>query len=94
MVIYVDDFKMAGRLSKLKEAWSLLRTGEGAIIMDDPTDVDHYLGCKHEVTRVDSVVSIKYNMEKFLDQCLEAYVDLVGTNQHLKTVSTPIRERR
>ena len=44
LVIYVDDFKMAGPKSKVAQAWNLLRTGEGAIIMDDPSDVSHYIG--------------------------------------------------
>ena len=48
LVIYVDDFKMAGPKSKVAEAWVKLRTGEGKIEMDDPKAIYAYLGCNHD----------------------------------------------
>merc|ERR1712051_907499 len=45
MIIYVDDFKMAGPNKHFAEAWKgILATG---IKLDEPGDLDHFLGCRH-----------------------------------------------
>eukprot|EP00975_Prorocentrum_lima_P061554 12880580-Prorocentrum_lima.AAC.1 len=53
LVVYVDDFKMSGPKQNLQEGWKLIRTsqkGTQAQILDDPTNPDRYLGCKHIMT--------------------------------------------
>jgi len=44
LVVYVDDFKLAGPTKSLPQDWSLLKQG---LIIDDPRPVDKYLGCNH-----------------------------------------------
>ena len=44
LVVYVDDFKLAGPIGNIPKGWALIRKG---IKMDDPTDVGLYLGCEH-----------------------------------------------
>ena len=48
LVIYVDDFKMYGPKSTIKQGWSLLRQGLG-IEKEETVGSQgvHYLGCKH-----------------------------------------------
>ena len=66
----------------MKPAWDLLRTGEGALDMDDPQFLDSYLGCKHEGRAAKApdgtpVTKIEYNMQPLLESCLTAYEGLV-----------------
>ena len=49
LIIYVDDFKMAGPETKVAEAWDLLRKGDKTIKMDELKQVENYLGCEHVV---------------------------------------------
>ena len=46
LVIYVDDFKLAGPMGNLEEGWQLLRST--GLKLDPPTPLGLYLGCKHE----------------------------------------------
>ncbi len=50
LIVYVDDFKMAGTQGNLSKGWQLLRmptdTSPG-IQMEDPTAVNRFLGCEH-----------------------------------------------
>ena len=48
LVVYVDDFKLAGPVSNLAKGWKLIRRD---IKMDDPTPLDKYLGCEHREFR-------------------------------------------
>jgi hypothetical protein len=48
LTVYVDDFKMAGPKSNVKEGWKLPQ-GIGKIELDKPTPFGKYLGCNHEV---------------------------------------------
>ena len=45
MLVYVDDFKMAGPKENLAEAWKTVRKD---IRVGEPANVDHFLGVKHE----------------------------------------------
>ena len=49
LVLYVDDFKMAGPPEGLAEAWRLLRL---KLKIEDPTPFGLFLGCKHEMGEV------------------------------------------
>ena len=42
MSIYVDDFKLVGKLENRKKGWKLIRQ---EIDLDDPTPFGDYLGC-------------------------------------------------
>ena len=93
LIIYVDDFKMAGPEAAMAGAWGLLREGKTPIAMGNPTGVDQYLGCKHimksEIVDGRTIRSMTYDMESFLESCISVYVDLAGPGIVLKDVSTP-----
>ncbi len=44
LIVYVDDFKMAGPADSMEKGWALLRP---LIKMDEPTPFNHFLGCTH-----------------------------------------------
>ena len=44
LVIYVDDFKLAGPVNKLSKGWSLIRQ---RVRTEDPIPLGKYLGCTH-----------------------------------------------
>ena len=45
LVIYVDDFKLAGPEGNLKKGWDLISSG---LKIEPPGKLGLYLGCKHE----------------------------------------------
>ena len=45
LVIYVDDFKLAGPRESLVKGWELLKT---RITLEEPRPIGRYLGCLHE----------------------------------------------
>ena len=91
LVVYVDDFKLSGPSENLAEGWSLLRQG---ITTDDPTGHGLYLGCLHSVSDRPSpdgsgtVRALEYNMQAFLESCVERYRTLTGAT-YLRKVTTP-----
>ena len=46
LIVYVDDFKMAGPSANLAKGWASLR---GEIKMGDPEPFGRYLGCDHQL---------------------------------------------
>ena len=98
LVIYVDDFKMAGPNNTIKEGWRLLRGGLG---IEEEARVDekgvHYLGCKHIKESVKMhdggiATTMVYDMGDFLQQCVDKYRTLaatVGPAPKLRRVVTP-----
>ena len=46
LVVYVDDFKMAGPTSSLAEGWRIVRRH---VRTETPTALDKYLGCQHRM---------------------------------------------
>ena len=90
LVIYVDDFKLAGPTINLKTGWSLLEKG---LTIEPPTPVGVYLGCGHEVgtIKVGGTLArtVTYNMEDFLTSCVSRYLELAGPGTKLRAVSTP-----
>jgi hypothetical protein len=57
MIVYVDDFKIAGSQDNVTEAWRLIRgptpqAGERGIILDEPTPAGKLLGCNHECSEI------------------------------------------
>mgnify|MGYP003323707049 CR=1 FL=1 len=95
LIVYVDDFKMAGPKHQLEEAWKLIRT---KITLDEPRPFGRFLGCEHRlVQRVSpitgrTVTAIEYDMSEFLSQCVEVYCKEFNVDRaslRKKAVSTP-----
>ena len=91
LIIYVDDFKMAGPSKLLANAWALLRED---IVMDDPTPFGLFLGCKHIITTVTIPQSprpirmIEYDVEGYLAKAVEDYKTATGCTT-LQSKPTP-----
>jgi hypothetical protein len=90
-ILYVDDFKLAGPTANLKTGWNLLRQG---LTIEPEKNQALFLGCIHEVGTFTLpggkvATSLTYNMESFMDSCVQKYVELVGGNVRLKSVPTP-----
>ena len=76
LVVYVDDFKMAGPKKNLAQGWSMLRT---RLKIEPETGLDMYLGCnqtKGNVTLGNGhrVTTVTYDMEQFLRSCVDRYL--------------------
>jgi hypothetical protein len=57
VIVYVDDFKIAGPEKNFKTAWELIRaenarTGEKGIVLDDPTPAGKFSGCNHVCSEI------------------------------------------
>ena len=94
LIVYVDDFKMAGPESAVTKAWNMLRTGEDSLDMEDPVTIESYLGCAHELTEHVTkdgvkVKAVKDNMEGQFVQGLKRYKELAGISGQLPKVDTP-----
>ena len=82
--MYVDDFKLAGPSKEnVHKGWKLIQQH---VDMEDPTDLDLYLGCKHQqssVTLPDGHVvrTVTYNMEDYLVSAIKKYKDLASELQ-------------
>ena len=76
LVVYVDDFKLAGPSGNIPKGWALIRKG---IQMDDPTDMGLYLGCEHHqstetVSGLPGMFHVaNWDMESYLRNTLETY---------------------
>ena len=107
LVVYVDDFKLAGPVGHLAEGWKLIHgdatiDGQGKeLVMDDPTPLGQYLGCNHKQSTITlpngvKANAIEYDMEDFRDSCVSRYVDLAteitGTAPKIRPVATPFLE--
>ena len=90
LVVYVDDFKMAGPKENLEKGWSLIRKGLG---IEPPVPIGVYLGCSHEegTMKIGDIIArtITYNMEDFLSSCVDRYLELAGNGVKLKSVTAP-----
>ena len=91
LVVYVDDLKLAGPEGNLVEGWKMLRS---LLNIEPETDLGMYLGCtlrKGESRLKDGtrVSTMTYDMESFLEQCIERYKEVAGKDVVLKSVATP-----
>ena len=91
LVVYVDDFKMSGPEGNLAKRWSMLRS---LLNIEPETDLGMRLGCtlrKGENRLKDGtrVSTMTYDMESFLEQCVEKYKEIAGKDVILKHVATP-----
>ena len=91
LVVYVDDLKLAGPSGNLPKGWGMLRS---LLNIEPETDLGMYLGCtlkKGESRLKDGtrVSTMTYDMESFLEQCVEKYREIAGKNVAFKHVATP-----
>ena len=98
LVIYVDDLKLAGPAVNMAEGWAYIR---GVLDIDDPSPVDLFLGCQHEVqcginagrsasSPIPGPASIMtYNMDAFFRECVRTHVELSRHPHPLRKVMTP-----
>ena len=97
LVVYVDDFKMAGPAAALAESWRLIRSGPGGIKTDKPQEASKYLGCDHYVTTEkrngQTVRQLRYDMSNFFKSCVTTYLELAGPNApELRYAEAPFLE--
>ena len=91
LVIYVDDFKLAGPEGNLKRGGELLRTKLG---IDPETPLGHYLGCDQRMmeSKLSDSIRVKrivYDMKFFMEQCVQCYLPIAGANTKMQQVGTP-----
>ncbi len=76
LVVYVDDFKMAGPKKNLKQGWEMLRKH---LSIEPETPLGLYLGCnqiKGTKKMADGKVvnSVTYDMEEYLTMSVQKYL--------------------
>ena len=105
LTVYVDDFKLAGPRDAVRKGWELIRAGTrgvDAIELDEPSNLDKYLGCNH--VEGSSKVggnpkrTMRYDMSGFMQECVKVYQDCVATTsadarlRSLRPAATPFLE--
>ena len=91
LVVYVDDFKLAGPTASMKPGGELIRQG---LETEEPHALNLYLGCQHiQSTRVlpDTGVTVRvmeYNMESFLRSSVDRYREITGV-QYMRHAAPP-----
>ena len=87
LVVYVDDFILAGPTKHLEEGWARLRRG---LDLGGPAPSGLYLGDQHDrIVQGTKGAGISYNMESFFKDCVAQYVRLTGYTGGFRTVTTP-----
>ena len=94
LVVYVDDFKMAGPQKNLAQAWSMLRT---RLKIEPETGLDMYLGCNQSKGNVTlgnghRVTTVTYDMEQFLRSCVDRNLEVAGDVKLNKVVTPELHE--
>ena len=94
LVVYVDDFKMAGPQKKLAQGWSMLRTH---LKIEPETGLDMYLGCNQSKGNVTlgnghRVTTVTYDMEQLLRSCVDRYLEVAGDVKLNKVVTPELHE--
>ena len=94
LMVYVDDFKMAGSQHNLERGWKLMREH---ISMDEPVPVNRCLGCLHKIHREKTSTGfrkvIEYDMEDFMSDCVKQYLTLAQVPEgSLRPAATPFLE--
>ena len=89
LVVYVDDFKLAGPQECLERAWTEIRD---KITITDPGPVRHFLGCDQaeDVHKRDDGVAVRvmrYSMRSFLENILNLSRSIWMENQVFLTQS-------
>ena len=91
LMVYVDDFKMAGPKANLAKGWARIQKH---LDLDEPGPVNHCLGCRHRVgtgtVAGKKVRVMEYDVCDFMRQCVTAYKDVAGDpNMKMREVATP-----
>ena len=91
LMVYVDDFKLAGPEGNLGHVWHGIKK---VLDLDNPKPVDRCLGCRHMVTTEvrgsEKVKVMHWDMREFLSQCVDSYCERARTQRAtLKKVKTP-----
>jgi hypothetical protein len=60
MIVYVDDYKIAGPPDNVREAWELIqelnpRAEERGLILDAPSPAGEFLGCNRVRNEIDGL---------------------------------------
>ena len=89
LIVYVDDFKLAGPRANLSAGWTLLRQ---RINMEDPGPVSHFLGCTHRTARCRlstgaEVRVMIYDLESFMKACVDAHKKIIPGGGKLRAVA-------
>ncbi|WP_288993063.1 polyprotein of Ty1/Copia retrotransposon, partial [uncultured Marinobacter sp.] len=90
LIVYVDDFKLAGPKEHMDSTWNLIGKG---LTIETPKAANLFLGCKHEQETVvlpsgTLASKITYNMQQHLESTVQRYYDLAGP---IKGHSTTLR---
>ena len=99
LMVYVDDFKMAGPPAAMKLAWADMRAGMGdhvEIDMDDPAPVSKCLGVNHTIGEKTlpngvKVQTMTYDHVDFMKLCVKNYKEMAKDDK-LKKVSIPFMD--
>ena len=87
LMVYVDDFKLAGPEEHLEKGWDLIR--RSGLIIEKPTGPGLFLGCVHErfERKVNgrTVRGFSYNMGSYLRDTVLKYCEMVQ-----KLTGTPV----
>ena len=91
LVIYVDDFKLAGPKKNLKEGWRLPRT---RLEIEPEEEGGLYLGCdtmygKDTMADGTPVKAVTYDMSRFLGSCVDRYCECSGFSGTFPKMSSP-----
>ena len=75
LVVYVDDFKLAGPENNLARGWKLIRE---RLTLEEPTEANLYLGYFHETRKIaldngKTARAIIYNMEDYFHSAVDKY---------------------
>ncbi len=86
LIIYVDDFKMAGPEANLDEGWELIRT---KLNIEPEGPLGMYLGCnqrREQMTLYGGILAnvIICDMESFLEQCVQRYLEVAPKGTKLR----------
>ena len=95
LIVYVDDFKLCGPDENMAKGWALLRKGLNIETEQrvGPEGVS-FLGCRLEKRSVrlpsGRLATVwTYNMQPFLQSCVDRYLELAPKGTTLKPADTP-----
>jgi hypothetical protein len=78
LLVFVDDFKIAGPAAAIRPAWEALSKH---VEMSGPKPIEKFLGCFHRwgTDTIDgkTVRTVQYDMCDFMQSCLKLYSDLI-----------------
>ena len=82
-VVYVDDLIMVGG-KRLEE---VIREVRQSVDMEEPSELNKYLGCFHEIKRTGDVTNVTWNMSDFIRSAVSIFE--TDIHQKLTPASTP-----